>query len=79
MESVVIAPGRLLIRTRGDALPADEDPVLDAFLAFVAAQMQRSPETITALTSADVAGLDELLTGVDYDLDEALDGDFDLP
>jgi hypothetical protein len=79
VEADVIAPGRLLVRTRVDAGRGGDDPVLDAFWAFLAAQMQRHPERISALTPGDVAGLDELLEGVEYDPDEVLDDAFELP
>lgn len=78
LEADVIAPGRLLVRTRVEP-GAEEDPVLDAYLAFLEDQMRRHPEAVTALTDQDVAGLDELLSGVEYDRDEPLDDAFELP
>jgi antitoxin PrlF len=79
VEADVIAPGRLLVRARVHAQQVDDDPVLDAFLAFLADQMRRHPDRIDALTPEDVAGLDELLAGVEYGADEKLDDAFELP
>jgi hypothetical protein len=79
MEADVIAPGRLLIRTRSHAQDESQDPVLDAYLAFLEEQMANNPELLRALTDEDVAGLDELLEGVEYDKREALDEGFELP
>ncbi len=79
LEAHVIAPGRLLVRTREDAEQYEEDPVLDAFLAFLAGRMRNEPGRIEALTASDVVGLDELLDGVEYDPNERLDDAFELP
>jgi hypothetical protein len=79
VEADVIAPGRMLVRTRGEQDDHEPDPVLDAYLAFMGAQMARRPDLIGPLTEEDVAGLDELLEGVEYDLDEELDGGFERP
>ena len=80
LEADVIAPGRLLVRTREDAVPHEEaDPVLDAFLAFLGDQMQQHPERIQPFSAEDVEGLDELLAGVEYDPNEPLDDDFEPP
>ncbi len=80
VEAEVIAPGRLLVRTRHVAVQNEEtDPVMDAFLAFLSDQMQKHPGDIVALTAEDIEGLDELLAGVEYDPGERLDEDFELP
>lgn len=80
VEADVIAPGRLLVRTRGDAASDERvDPVLEAFLAFLADQMRKHPERVQAFAAADVEGLERLLEGVDYDPNERLDADFELP
>lgn len=79
VEADVIAPGRLLVRTRSESEEPEADPVIDAFLAFLAEQMRSKPEHIQALTRDDVAGLDELLAGVEYDPAERLPDEFELP
>ena len=79
LEADVIAPGRLLVRARVEAEQPETDPVLDAYLAFLGNQMAAHPELLRPLTDDHIAGLDELLAGVEYDLDERLDADFELP
>jgi hypothetical protein len=79
VEADVIAPGRLLIRTRSHDDAERGDPVFGAFLAFVEAQMVANPDLIRPFTTDDVAGLDELLEGVEYDKEEVLDEEFELP
>lgn len=78
VEGDVIAPGRLLVRTRVDG-EEDDDPVLDAFLGFLAKQMQDHPERIVPFSVADVEGVEELLAGVEYDPGERIDPAFELP
>ena len=79
MEADVIAPGRLLIRARSREAEVNQDPVFGAYLAFLEEQMVASPELLRPFTTEDVAGLDELLEGVEYDKEEALDEEFELP
>jgi hypothetical protein len=79
MEADVIAPGCLLIRTRAEGNDESQDPVFGAYLAFLEEQITKHPELLQPLTTEDVAGLDELLDGVVYDKEEALDGEFELP
>ena len=76
----VIAPGRLLIRAEPRAV-SDEasDPVFDAFLAFLGQQVENRPDLMTALTSSDQQGVDELVEGVQVTDDEELGDDFELP
>lgn len=76
----VVAPGHMLVSAQEpvEAAGADESPVLEAFLAFLDQQMRSHPEMITPFTQADVAGVAELLEGVEADPDEDL-GDFTLP
>lgn len=79
VEAEVVAPGRLLVRTKVTEEVGAADPIMDAFLAFLAEQMRQHPERLAFLTGDDVAGLDALLAGVDYDPAEELDADFHLP
>lgn len=79
MEADVIAPGCLLIRTRAQGNDEGRDPVFGVYLAFLEQQIAERPELLRPLTAEDVAGLDELLDGVVYDREEALDDEFELP
>jgi hypothetical protein len=79
VEAYVIAPGRLLIRTRSREDAESEDPVFGAYLAFLEEQMVANPNVMRPFTTEDVAGLEELLEGVEYDKEELLDEEFELP
>jgi antitoxin PrlF len=77
----VLGPGAMLVTAAARATrePAETDPVLEAYLAFVEQQMVNHPERIRPLTTDDVRGLDTLLADVVVDRDEELADDFELP
>ena len=76
----VIAPGRILISAHVEVAEEDEDdPLLDAFLGFLDQQIREHPELLRPFTARDIEGVDELLSGVEVDLDGRLDDDFELP
>jgi len=77
----VLGPGAMLVTATARATrePAETDPGLDAYLAFVEQQMVNHPERIRPLTTDDVRGLDTLLADVVVDRDEELADDFGLP
>jgi antitoxin PrlF len=70
----VVEGDRVLIRKAEEA----DDPVILAYLDFLAQAMRDRPELIRPFAEADVEGLEELLEGVASNLDEDL-GDFELP
>lgn len=58
----------------------DDDRILMAFLSFLDESMRKHPELVRPLTAGDISGLDDLLDGVDADLDAPLgDDDYVLP
>jgi antitoxin PrlF len=59
---------------------ADEhdDPAIDRFLAFLADDIARRPEAVTALSPALAKRITALTKGIIVDLDESIDGDVDL-
>jgi hypothetical protein len=58
----------------------EDHPVLLAFLGFLERSMREHPELLRPLTASDIAGLDELLEGVEVDLDMELgDDEYTLP
>jgi antitoxin PrlF len=61
---------------RADA--GHDDPVIDSFLSFLAADIARRPEALVALTPALAERLAALTEGVAVDLDAPIDGDVDL-
>jgi antitoxin PrlF len=67
----VIAPGRMLV-TAETKSREKEDPVLSAFLAFLAQDMEMNPDSIRPLDEARVKRIERLTKGVVVDLDEDL-------
>jgi hypothetical protein len=79
-EAHVIAPGRLLVSAPVEEQAEDgADPVLGAFLDFLDQQVLQRPDLVRPFTASDIDGLDELLEGVEAEMDEDLGDDFDLP
>jgi antitoxin PrlF len=56
----------------------NEDPAIDRFLAFLADDIARRPEAVTALSPALAERLAALTEGVKVDLNAPIDGDVDL-
>ncbi len=56
----------------------EDDPVIDAFLAFLATDMQRRPDVLAALSPALVQRIAELTKCVEVDLDEPIEGEVEL-
>ncbi|MDT7934136.1 MAG: type II toxin-antitoxin system PrlF family antitoxin [Sphingomonadaceae bacterium] len=56
----------------------NEDPAIDRFLAFLANDIARRPEAVTALSPALAERLAMLTEGVKVDLEAPIDGDVDL-
>ena len=78
MEAHVIAPGHMLVRARVPG-EAGRSPEVDAFLGLLEEEIRENPHRLRPLTEEDVAGLDDLLEGVEYDKEEALEDEFELP
>jgi hypothetical protein len=67
----VIAPGRMLVTA--ELKPQErEDPVLSAFLAFLAQDMEKNPDSIRPLSEARAKRLERLTKGIAVDLNEDL-------
>jgi antitoxin PrlF len=56
----------------------EDDPVIDAFLAFLATDIQRKPDVLAALSPAFVQKIADLTKGVELDVDEPIEGEVDL-
>jgi antitoxin PrlF len=67
----VIAPGRMLVTAETESREK-EDPVLSAFLAFLAQDMKENPQKIRPLDPALFAKIDRLTRGVRTSFDEDL-------
>lgn len=76
----VISPGHLLVRAvpDPDETAADEDPVLGAYLAFVARDMELNPERIQPLSADSLARARALVGHLEVDPDEDLGDDLTL-
>jgi hypothetical protein len=75
-----IGPGCLLVRAVPEAeeAPSTEDPVLGAYLAFIAREMESSPGTIQPLSADSLARAHALVGHLDVDPDEDLGDDVAL-
>jgi antitoxin PrlF len=69
-----IGPGRLLVRAVAgrDDSGAEDDPVLDAYLAFLERQMTAHPEEIQPLPAHSLARAEALVGHLDVDPEEDL-------
>nr|WP_314433784.1 type II toxin-antitoxin system PrlF family antitoxin [uncultured Brevundimonas sp.] len=56
----------------------NDDPAIDRFLTFLADDIARRPEAVTALTPALAERLAALTEGMKVDLETPIDGDVDL-
>ena len=52
----------------------ETDPVIDGFLLFLAEDMARNPQTITAFPESLAERMASLTAGIEVELDETLDG-----
>lgn len=74
MRAHVIAPGRMLVVAEPTAKSRrkDDDPVLAAFLSFLAADMAASPDRIKPLSPALFERIDALVGDLPFNPDEDL-------
>jgi hypothetical protein len=70
----VIAPGRMLVVAEPAAKSKrrEEDPVLEAFLSFLAADIAGSPHRIKPLDRAQAARIESLVGHLTVNMDEDL-------
>jgi antitoxin PrlF len=77
VTAVVIAPGQMLISLSDElATSPDEDPVFDAFLAFLGDDMERHPERLQLLSSGSLVRAGQLTDGITVSDDEVFPDDF---
>jgi antitoxin PrlF len=69
-----IRPSGEVVLSRATTVPRS-DPVLDAFLAFLARDMAKHPEQLQTLDAGLVQRLQSLVGEVEVDLDSALSAD----
>ena len=69
----VIAPGRMLVIAEPDKKPhRREDPVMQAFLSFLAQDMVRSPQQVQPLDKTLMNRINDLVGHISVDHDEDL-------
>jgi antitoxin PrlF len=78
----VIAPGQLLVSVieddvAGDDL-TDDDPVVGAFLGFLADDLRRHPERVAPLSASRIERASELTEGMQIEDDEPIPDDIGL-
>lgn len=56
----------------------NEDPVIEKFLVFLANDIARKPEAVTALSRALMDRISALTDGIEVDLDAPIHGEVDL-
>ena len=74
VKAHVIAPGQMLVSAIAPSREESEenDPVLEAFLAFLAKDMEDHPEQIKPLSADLMERIERLTQGMTVDLDEDL-------
>jgi antitoxin PrlF len=70
----VIAPGQMLVSVADDSA-AEDDPVLDVFLAFLESDMERHPERLEPLSAGSISRAAELTKGIVVGDDEIFPDD----
>jgi antitoxin PrlF len=78
----VIAPGQLLVSVVEDDLAADDsthdDPLVGAFIAFLADDIKRHPERVAPLSASRIERAAELTAGMRVKDDEPIPEDIGL-
>lgn len=57
---------------------AHEDPAIGAFLAFLAKDIEANPQNISGLPADLKSRIGTLVEGVEFEMDEPLDGDVEI-
>jgi antitoxin PrlF len=68
VTATVIGPGQMLVSVSSEGGPEPgDDPIVSAFLAFLAKDIQQTPETVQPLSHASIAQAAALTEGIDVD------------
>jgi antitoxin PrlF len=79
VEACVIAPGTMLVSVTGQAdIESEADPVMDAFLGFLAEDMSTAPERIKPLATTRIKKARDLTRRVKVRDDDTLPDDIIL-
>lgn len=71
VKAQVIAPGRMLVSV-AEPVMERTDPVMASFVAFLASDIAKAPETITPMSRDLAQRIDRLVEGVAVSHDESL-------
>jgi len=71
VKAHVIAPGRMLVSV-AEPITKRRDPVMQSFLAFLANDIAKAPETIKPMSLELARRIDRLVEGVSVSFDESL-------
>jgi len=71
VKAHVIAPGRMLVSVAGQVTER-RDPVMESFLAFLASDIARAPETVKPMSCELAQRIDSLVEGVTVSENESL-------
>jgi antitoxin PrlF len=71
----VIAPGQILLSAAVESAEIEEDPVLGAFLAFIANDIEHHPGRLVPLSAGAIAKADALTAAIDVTDDEVFPAD----
>ncbi len=72
VQASVIAPGQMLISLLDNVASNDEDPIVMAFLSFIAQDMLKSPDRIIPLSDELLQNMSVLTQGVEVFDEEVL-------
>lgn len=72
VKAHVIAPGRMLVSV-AEPVTEGRDPVMESFLAFLATDIAKAPETIKPMSPALARRIDRLAEEVSVSSNESLD------
>jgi len=75
VKAHVIAPGRMLVSV-AEPIAERRDPVIEAFLAFLAHDIALAPEAVRPLSKERAARIDRLVKGVEVKGDEDLGDEY---
>jgi antitoxin PrlF len=79
VTATIIAPGQMLVSvTEQRGVEGDVDPIVDAFLAFLASDIERHPERIAPLPAGTLARATALTEGITTDDDELFPDDLTI-
>ena len=75
VTATVIGPGQMLVSVAEPLVGSDDDPIVDAFLAFLAGDLERHPQRISLLSAGAIERAVDLTNGITVGDDEVFPED----